>query len=45
MEAGVVGPQGQLAFGGVAREEVEDGSGDELLGLGEFAGRGGGGEG
>ena len=41
MEGAVVGPEGQLAFGGAAREEVEDGAEDEFLRVGEVNARAG----
>ena len=35
MEGTVVGPEGELAFGRAASEEVEDGAEDEFLGVAE----------
>lgn len=40
MKRRVVGPERELAFGGVAGEEVEDGGGEELLRVGELDGGG-----
>jgi hypothetical protein len=39
-----VGPQCELAFGGVAGEQVQDGGDEELLRLGQLTAGGGGGE-